>query len=382
MINQNIIFVNTALTNKIRHAVVISMNIAVVGGGIFGCTTAWMLAKDGHSVDLYEKEKDILQAASGINQYRLHQGYHYPRSKETILLAKEGQKSFRAVYEEAVIEDPVEHYYCVAKEKSFLSAAQCCAIWNECGLSYKKTNLHLVKRANIDLTVRVREQLIDPEKLRELCWQKLRAHGVNVLLHTEAKEKALHRYDFVVIATYASNNAFLSKFPHAKKEYQFELCEKPVLKLPSQFAHKSVMVLDGPFMNFNPFGKTGHFVMGHVVHAIHHKNIGEYPDTPKKFKPLLNRGVIAKPPITNIKKMLAAAEQFFPGIAKNAQHVGSMFTVRTVPPYREHDDARPTLVEQISDRLVLVFSGKIVTCMDAAEQVRAIIKNKATLNNL
>ena len=357
------------------------MRIAVVGGGIFGTTAAWMLAKEGHRVDLYEKEKDILQAASGINQYRLHQGYHYPRSKETILLAKEGQKSFRAAYGEAVIEDPIEHYYCVAKEKSFLSAAQCCAIWDECELPYQKHKLNLINPKNIALTVKVKEQLMDPEKLRELSWRKLRANGVNVFLNTKAKEENIDRYDFVVIATYANNNAFLSKFPHAKKQYQFELCEKPVLKLPPKFANKSAMVLDGPFMNFNPFGRSDHFVMGHVVHAIHHKNIGEYPEIPPQFKTLLNRGVIVNPPITNIKKMLTAAEKFFPGIGKGARHIGAMFTIRTVPPYREHDDARPTLVEQINKRLVLVFSGKIVTCADAAKQVVAIAALDATIAN-
>ena len=362
-----------ALTNQERYDVVISMNIAVVGGGIFGTTAAWMLAKDGHRVDLYEKEHDILRAASGINQYRLHQGYHYPRSKETILMAQEGQKSFRAAYGPAVIEEPVEHYYAVAKEKSFLSAKQCCAVWDACDLPYEKTDLDLINKNNVDLTVRVREQLIDPEKLREQCWQKLRAYGVNVLLNTEAKENDLDRYDFVVIATYASNNTFLSRFARAKKHYQFELCEKPVLKLPSRFANKSVMVLDGPFMNINPFGRTDHFVMGHVEHAIHHTNIGEHPEIPAPYKTLLNRGVIVNPPVTNIKKMLAAAEQFFPGIQKNARHIGSMFTIRAVPPYREHDDARPTLVEQINERLILVFSGKIVTCVDAAREIRQCV---------
>ncbi|RZD44075.1 MAG: hypothetical protein CXT78_07170 [Thaumarchaeota archaeon] len=49
------------------------MKIAVVGGGIFGVTTAIRLANN-HDVDLYEKNSDILESASGINQYRLHRG--------------------------------------------------------------------------------------------------------------------------------------------------------------------------------------------------------------------------------------------------------------------------------------------------------------------
>ena len=72
-----------------------SKNIAVVGGGIFGVTTAVKLAKSGHKVDLFEKENDILQAASGINQYRLHRGHHYPRSKETTLSSLNTEPKFR-----------------------------------------------------------------------------------------------------------------------------------------------------------------------------------------------------------------------------------------------------------------------------------------------
>ena len=79
------------------------MKIAVVGGGIFGVTVAWLLAKSNCEVDMYEKESDILLAASGINQYRLHKGYHYPRSKETALLSIEGEKSFQREYSKALL---------------------------------------------------------------------------------------------------------------------------------------------------------------------------------------------------------------------------------------------------------------------------------------
>ena len=78
-------------------------NIAVVGGGVFGTTISWKLAEMGQKVDLFEKNKDIFMAASGINQYRIHRGYHYPRSLETVLTCIEGRKTifyhlFRSCY--------------------------------------------------------------------------------------------------------------------------------------------------------------------------------------------------------------------------------------------------------------------------------------------
>jgi len=347
------------------------MKIAVVGGGIFGVSIAWLLAKNNHSVDLYEKGDDILEAASGINQYRIHRGYHYPRSKETALLSIEGEKSFKREYAQALSGSSIKHYYSIAKENSFVTAEQCLKFWNECNLKYEETSLDIINKEKIALTVKVEEDIFDPVTLKKICWDKLKKHKVNVILRTEANESSLKGYDLVVIATYSLNNSLLSKHPEAQRDYQFELCEKPVLKLPEKFNNKSIVVIDGPFTCIAPFGRTGFFVMGHVVHAIHKTNIGKLPLVPEQFKALLNKGVVKNPKITNIKKFIESAAEFIPEV-KNAEHIGSMFTIRTVPPYREYDDARPTFVERISKKVIVVFSGKIGTCIDASEQVLSI----------
>ena len=344
------------------------MKIAVVGGGIFGVSVAWLLAKNNYSVDLYEKEKDIFLAASRVNQYRIHRGYHYPRSKETALLSIEGEKSFRREYSEALLGDNITHYYSIAKEGSFVTVDQCLKFWDDCNLKYEEADLDIINKEKIALTVKVEEDIFDPDILSKICWDRLKKYKVNVLLNTEAKESDFKDYDLVIIATYSMNNSLLSKHIEAQKQYQFELCEKPVIKLPEEFNNKSVVVIDGPFTCIAPLGRTGLFVIGHVVHAIHKTNIGKLPIIPSQFKSLLNKGIVKNPPITNIKNFIKGASEFFPEV-KNAEHVGSMFTVRTVPAYREYDDARPTLVDSVSEKLVVIFSGKIGTCIDAAEQV-------------
>ena len=58
--------------------------VAIVGAGIFGCTSAIRLASNSHNCVLFEAKSDIMQAASRVNQYRFHRGYHYPRGKETV----------------------------------------------------------------------------------------------------------------------------------------------------------------------------------------------------------------------------------------------------------------------------------------------------------
>ena len=60
------------------------IKIAIAGAGIYGTTTAMALAKKGMHVTLYDP-LGIMCAASVINQFRVHRGYHYPRSDETII---------------------------------------------------------------------------------------------------------------------------------------------------------------------------------------------------------------------------------------------------------------------------------------------------------
>ena len=49
------------------------------------------------------KNENIMMQASYINQYRLHRGYHYPRSIETAKSSLAGEKSFREFYSDSLI---------------------------------------------------------------------------------------------------------------------------------------------------------------------------------------------------------------------------------------------------------------------------------------
>ena len=128
-------------------------------------------------------------------------------------------------------------------------------------------------------------------------------------------------------------------------------------------------------MSVDPLGKTKNFVLGNVVHAIHSTNIGLIPEIPEKFIPLLNNGIIKNPAISNFDQFIKSSIEFLPSM-KNAVHIGSMFTVRTVLPNMNSTDERPTIVRQISDNVFTIFSGKVTTCVEAAEEVSMLIKEK------
>ncbi len=347
------------------------MKIAVVGAGIFGSTIAITLARSGFFVDLFEKDSDILQAASGINQYRLHRGFHYPRSIETAISSKNAEKFFCEEYEECLIKD-AEHYYCIAKEKSKVSADEFKNFCKTCSLEYEEADLNFIKKEKFQLTTKVRESLINPNVLRNIVKNRLSEYKINLLLNTTFKSEDMAGYDIVINSSYANLN-FIQKDNSKFKTYQFELCEKPLLSLPKTFAKKSVVVMDGPFFCIDPYADTDFHLMGNVFYALHHSNVGFFPEIPDQYRPLLNKGVIQNPPITNIDKFIDSAKEFMPEIAE-AKHIGSMYTIRTVLANVDHTDERPTIVNKIDEKVIEVFSGKLGNCVQAANEVLHLLK--------
>ena len=347
------------------------MRIAIVGGGIFGITASIILAKN-HQVELFEKNNELLQSASGSNQYRIHRGYHYPRSPDTVNDIIESESSFKEIFSDAMLTD-FEHYYCIAKENSLTSAKQFLDFCNKFQLEYTPSQLQFMNKDSIEMCIRVKESVYDPEKLKQLCWKKLKDQNVKTHLSNKVSDDLFEKFDRVVICAYTGINQLLKQYPTQQNEYQFELCEKPVVKLPESFKNKSVVIMDGPFMCIDPLGNTGLHLLCNVVHEIHQTNIGKYPSINKKFVDLIDKGIVKNPSQTNFPKFIESTIDFIPEITK-AKHVGSMFTYRAVPPRVEETDARPTIVKEINNKIVTLFSGKITTCVEAARKVEKIFE--------
>jgi hypothetical protein len=346
------------------------LRVAVVGGGIFGATAAVELAQHGYRVELFEQADDLLLSASGINQYRLHRGYHYPRSRETATDCRDSEPVFRDSFPEAVL-NGTDHFYAIAARDSLTSADQYLAFCRDLELEVEVDRPSMLRPEAIALSVRVRESLFDPAILRRLVWTRLREAGVDVHLNTRIEPEQLEAFPQSVIATYAELNRLLPDAA-AQRAYQFEVCEKPVVRLPERYTRQSVVVMDGPFMCFDPLGNTGMFVLGNVVHAIHERSVGPLPEVSPELGALLNRGIVSDPPITNIERFIAAGAELFDGFDE-AEHVGSMFTIRTVLPGVDRTDARPTLIREIDDHTITLFSGKVDTCISAAEEVATLV---------
>jgi len=354
----------TYLLEQVRN--VIYKKALIVGAGVFGLTSAIALSHNGYDVVVREKEDDLMKGASSINQYRLHKGYHYPRSIETAQECQRGLQTFKRKYESSVVNGNIQHLYSISSEDSLVSGDEYKNFLEKVGLEYYERE----PMPNCDLTIQANEELFNPEQLILSLHKKLYSSGIKVYVNSEVKSLDEEKFDVAVIATYSQINQLLDE----KKEYQFEVCEKPVVKLPKIFENLSVVVMDGPFMCLDPYVNNSH-VLGNVVHAIHETNIGTKPIVSEELKPYLNKGLIRNPKITNIDKFIESGKKYFGDEFEDLEHIGSMYTIRTVLSNREQDDSRPTLVEKVNDNVYTLFSGKIDTCVDAANQLIQRIQN-------
>src|SRR3954468_22635417 len=141
----------------------------IIGGGVYGARMALALRAERQSVLLLEREPTLLGRASLINQARVHQGYHYPRSLLTAVRSRQNYDRFRAEYSDAVYES-FDHYYAIARNDSKTTAAQFLQFCKRVDAPATAAPDHIRKlfdSSRIEDVVLVRECAFDAVKLRE-----------------------------------------------------------------------------------------------------------------------------------------------------------------------------------------------------------------------
>ena len=331
------------------------MQIAVVGGGLFGCTAAILAARAGHRVHLFEAKAGLMMGATAGTYSRLHRGFHYPRSPETGRESRQAERSFRAEYGASVI-DGGRQFYVIPEEDNHVSVDQFRAFLDSEGLPSSED----------DGVFAVTEPRVCLAGLQVLVRQKVKDASIAVHLGTHASYELRNDFDQIVVAAYAGLNGALFALGGEVSEYRYQVVERPVMLLPETFKDTSIVVIDGPFGCIDPLDGTPLHVIGHVTKTIHAQNTGFGPVVPEHLAPLIDRGIIRDPPQTRFWEAVEDLAGYIPGIAK-AMHVGSSFVVRAVLAHQESTDARPTIVRKIDEQVSTIFSGKLGTCVAAAQ---------------
>jgi FAD dependent oxidoreductase len=359
--------------------------ILIIGGGIFGLTTAIVLGEAGYRVTLVEKQNDVMLGASLVNQNRVHYGYHYPRSKATGIEALAGLESFKEFYRESIC-STFDKYYAVAKKGSHVTSNEFIEFCQSINLDLKEKwpERGILNEELIDSCWLTPESIFDYHKLKQLAIYRVsKIRNVRVIRNTEPllilpktdnsyEIKLTNGYklntDFIINTTYSGIPDFANNNNYDPIKGKFQLCVMPILESDYKFKGPfGITIMDGPFCSLMPKGfNDNHFILYHVVHSVIQQHVGYHS--------------VDWSPIDGFVELdiMELSKSYYPIIDKMKLR-DAWITTRIVLPDQELDDARPTLVINHKKNVYSIFSGKLTTCVDSARNVLSLIDGKKAI---
>ena len=346
------------------------MKIAVIGSGYFGSTIALILSKK-HNVDLYEKENDILNGASKVNQFRFHLGFHYPRSPKTINEINLSQKLFKRFFSNKVFGN-TKNYYAVANENSKTSFLKYLNFLKKFKLNHQIVKKNKYKKiSNLILT---KEKILNYFIIKKILKKKLSKSNVNLFLKKKFNKKYFDLYDKIIICGYSQNNKILNELGFKKNinKYRYELIEKIIVKLPKQYKNKSYVIMDGNFVCVDPYLGTEYHLLSDVkfskIEIIKKKSLDFKSNKIKYVNNKINNNI----KISNFKKFIQNSSKYLPFL-NEAKYIGSFFTIRTLKQNVEKTDERTGEIQIINNKVISIFSSKWNTCIYVAKKLNKLL---------
>ena len=363
----------------------------IIGAGLYGLYSALFCGKKGQSVLVLECDPTPFRRATYINQARVHQGYHYPRSISTAMKSAGYFEKFNR-----------DFAFCVNQEFNKVYATSAKYSWSS-GVQFKK----FCKAANIpceelppqkffkdgmcDGVFLTREYTYDAMLLKDYYLQQLStlnnvtiSYGVNITsIERDADSYVVHTgqsqsfsTDFLMNATYAGTNQILEMLGYEKFGIKYELCEIILCEVNDALREYGFTVMDGPFFSIMPFGKTGLHSLTSVTFTPHTVSYDALPSFACQEK---SGGYCSVRHLGNCNDCPAKPKTAFPYMANLARkylkdeygftYEKSLFSMKPILMSSEIDDSRPTVIRVYSKNptCVGVLSGKINTVYDLDE---------------
>lgn len=331
----------------------------IIGGGFFGLRIALYLREviGVRNIVIIEKEKELMSRASYVNQARVHNGYHYPRS---ILTGSRSAASFPRFVEEykpAIVSD-FDKYYAIASKLSKVNSQQFVSFSRKIGADIEHANKSIKNHFSeylIEDVFRVKEYAFDSHVLRKLLLDRIATYDD---IHIRTEEEVLliekGKLDLLMVKTsdsiYTTEKVFncsYAQLNHLHRQsdlpllgLKHEIAEMCLVELPPDLSNFSVTVMDGPFFSIMPFPSRGLHTLSHVRYTPHMSWI-DNESTPMRRHDT-HRYLDSYSLETSYKKMKADVVRYIPAL-KDMKLRDSISDVKTVLVKSENDDSRPIL---------------------------------------
>jgi len=356
-------------------------DVLIIGGGFFGCCLALYYRETGRQVVLVESSSELLTRASYVNQARVHNGYHYPRSLLTAIRSRINFPKFSEDFYDSVVSD-FEKIYAIARTNSKVSAYQfqkfCENVGAPCDPVDKEV-LSLFDSGLIEAAFRVQESAFDAVKLRDLLQTRMAAEDVQLYqgksvksVSQDAELLSVHFEDGdtvsatnVVLCTYSRINKILKDSDLPILPMKHEIAEVALIDPAPELSHFGITVMDGPFFSSMPFPAANAFSLTHVRYTPHES----WLDTETLRDPYdyLARNT----PATRYLYMVKDAQRYVPALERS-KYLKSLYEVKTTLPQNEVDDGRPILYrpDYGIPGLSVVMGGKIDNIYDIIHAIQ------------
>ena len=331
--------------------------IAIIGAGIFGCSIALELDKEGFEVVLFEREDDIMLKATKNNHNRIHYGYHYPRSIETTKQSLDGMISFLSNYSEAVLFG-FKNYYSIAKHNSLVSVSQFKEFCKEAGIGYKIEfpDKEIMNPDLIAESFLVEEPIYDWTKLQSIVKSKIKKSNIKLNLNSDFLQSN-ESFDFLINCTYSNINEICKHMN--VREFNFDLQDVIIPIFKSNRSRIGLTVMDGPFCSVMPKGfEDNKFLLYHAKYSVlESSNLHLFPQ--KK-----NTDINA-----NVKVIMEDAKRYYPFL-QNVEIIDYWRTHRAIPVTSNDQRLSEIMTYSENPNFITVFSGKVTTAVKIAKQIK------------
>tara|TARA_B100000787_G_scaffold170085_1_gene163910 strand:- start:2395 stop:3477 length:1083 start_codon:yes stop_codon:yes gene_type:complete len=354
-----------------------TLNICIIGGGIFGLTIALNLSKYCKSIKVFENNSEILNGATKLNHNRHHFGFHYPRSVETARQCLNGKKDFDKFYKHC-IDYSFKNYYAISEKNSKVSFYDFEKFSNIMNLKFKEVETPdlIFNTSKISKCYLVNEGVYDFNKIKSVVIKRLSENknikiiknlSVNSFVDisntvTFKKNKKIIKEDFDIIinATYSNLNNHIYKI---KNKVQMEYNLQEMCKLRIKGKRFGSTILDGEFPSILPIaGTNDEYLFAHV----------KFSQLVKKISKSIPKVILNKKYVSNLQQTFNESKKYL-NILQKSKIIGNFKVIRSVNVDNQKDSRKSEIINYDNGNFS-IFSGKIITVESLAKKIVKLVK--------
>ena len=364
----------------------------IIGAGLYGLYSTLYCCKKGERVIVLEYDDEPFKRATYINQARVHQGYHYPRSLSTAIKSAKYFERFNKDFAFCINRE-FDQIYATSSKYSWANSKQFKEFCEAANIPCKELHpSQYFKDDMCDGVFLTREYTYDAKILRDYYLEELKKYENQIDIVYGARIKQINKdedkfvvtledqtgycSEFILNATYASVNQINELAGFEKFKIKYELCETILCDVSDNLKGIGLTIMDGPFFSIMPFGKTGYHSLTSVTFTPHTTSYDDLPgfDCQKNCN-----GFCSPEQLGNCNDCPAKPKSAFPYMNNLAKkyikdeyvfnYKESLYSMKPILMSSEIDDSRPTVIKVHSEHptFVSVLSGKINTVYDLDE---------------